>query len=407
MADIAQELETLNLEEAAKAGARHSANDSAMLQDIHDRSVGLGATCGEQMDKEAQPSSLSVFKDATGKWRWVGVTSTAYTDLDGEIVSMKALAADAERMDSEGRYGVLRWWHMGTPDPSQWAQKEGKPWGAGVDLGPCDYSWAFGPHGIESGTFYKEEIGKAISEVAPGLRFSRGFHYGAKDRDVSGTYHKIRTFERSLLPDGKASNRLTSLFISQEEASMASNAEKMKALEDKIGPNLVGLILDDLEQKGTAAKAFGLALKELDEVEEKAKKPPFVADDEDEEEEGEDMPPKKKKVMKEAPQVDLAESLKEAFAPIFDQLQTSIKQQGETQAAATKEVKDELATLKGRLDELEGSQPRNSALWQASGFRPSRDGAEPNAGLKEGQPKEDSPLLNMFLGGGLAPTPQQ
>lgn len=374
------------LDEVHKAGARHSRSDNEALQQVHDLAVGLGAQCGEPMTKEV--GAFTVFKDAAGEWRWVGVTSTAWRDLDGEIVSMKALAADSERMDSERRYGPLRWWHMGSPDPMQWAAKEGKPWGEGVDIGDCDYSWAFGPYGIESGTFKSGALGEAFSRVAPDLEFSRGFHFGAKDKDASGTYHTIKTFERSLLPKGKASNRLTSLAVSREEVSMASNAEKMKALEDKIGPDLVGLILEDLDHKGTAAKAFGLALKGLDEAAKASKKPPMV-EDEDEEEEGEEMPPKKAK--KEAQ--DLTASLKEAFAPLFEQMATSIKEQGEAQEAATKEVKDLVAGLDARLKELEGGQPR------AFGWRPSVHGQAPGEGLKEQKPQNDSVLLDMFMGG--------
>lgn len=377
------------LDEANKAGARHSRSDN---EAVHDLAVGLGAECGEPMveEKEQDVPSFSVFKDRGGKWRWVGITSTAYLDRDGEHVSQAALKADAERMDAEGRYGPLRWWHMGKPDPLGWATKEGQPWGPGIDLGYCDFVWALGPFSIESGGFLTEEIGAATAKAQADTEFSKAWHFAAKDRDATGTYHGIKSFERSLLPMGIASNLLTSLVVAQKGHDMATPAEKLKTLTDMLGEEATGQVLDAAASKGTLAKALGLSLKELIQEEKADKKRPPM-DGEDEEEEGEDMPPRKK--AKEAQQPDLAESLKEAFAPIFDQLQTSIKQQGDAQEAATKEVKDLVAGLEARLKELEGGQPR------AFGWRPSVHGDAPAAGLKEQKPQNDSVLLDMFMGG--------
>ncbi len=164
------------------------------------------------MPDNAPQQSFNVFKDANGRWRWVAISSTAYQDRDGEIVSTKALANDVARADADGKYGPLRWWHVGQPDPLN----ADAPWGKGVDLGWCDFNAMSGRALIESGTFVSEAIGAAVAAKAADLGLSIGFSHPLGQPDAERVFHDIRRFERSLAPKERVSNPFTTLTVSKE-----------------------------------------------------------------------------------------------------------------------------------------------------------------------------------------------
>ena len=92
---------------------------------------------------------LKVFKDATGYPRWVAVTSTAYRDRDGEIVSSDALRKAVAYGDATGERGPLRFWHV-----------------PGLDTGTTDYQ-AVTDNGrflVESGHITNNEVAKALQD---------------------------------------------------------------------------------------------------------------------------------------------------------------------------------------------------------------------------------------------------
>lgn len=142
--------------------------------------------------------SFRVFKDASGHYRWVAQSSTAFEDRDKEIVSTKALEDDCRFADSTGTYGPLRWWH--TP---------------GLDLGDCDFNAMHGRVLIESGTFRSPVIAQKVAQAAPQLEISLGFFHLPTEPDADGVFHHIRRFERSLVPRGKASNRYTAFTVKE------------------------------------------------------------------------------------------------------------------------------------------------------------------------------------------------
>ena len=164
------------------------------------------------MPDSAPQQSFNVFKDATGKWRWVAISSTAYQDRDGEIVSTNALANDVARADADGKYGPLRWWHVGQPDPLN----TDAPWGKGLDIGWCDFNAMSGRALVESGTFVSEEIGAAVAAKAADLGLSIGFSHPFGQPDAERVFHDIRRFERSLAPKERVSNPFTTLTVSKE-----------------------------------------------------------------------------------------------------------------------------------------------------------------------------------------------
>jgi hypothetical protein len=99
-------------------------------------------TVAERADVPAtKDAAFAVFKDKSGGYRWVMLSSNAFRDRDHEIVSTKALSADVARADGDQQYGPLRWWHVGIP------------FGPGLDLGDCDFNAMVGRMLVESGTF--------------------------------------------------------------------------------------------------------------------------------------------------------------------------------------------------------------------------------------------------------------
>ena len=158
-------------------------------------------------------ASFVVFKDATGHYRWVAQSSTAFEDRDREIVSTKALADDCAFADTHGAYGPLRWWH--TP---------------GLDLGDCDFNAMHGRVLIESGTFRSPQIAQKVAAAAPSLEISLGFLHLPSEPDANGVFHHIRRFERSLVPRGKASNRFTAFTVKEQPMFDPTKVAALKTL---------------------------------------------------------------------------------------------------------------------------------------------------------------------------------
>jgi hypothetical protein len=169
---------------------------------------------GQRATMKSTDGALLVFKDATGAYRWVAQSSTAFQDRDREIVSTKALSDDCAYADAHGSYGPLRWWH--TP---------------GLDLGDCDFNAMHGRVLIESGTFRSPAIAHKVAAAAAGLEISLGFLHLPSEPDADGVFHHIRRFERSLVPRGKASNRFTAFTVKE---SLPMDETKKAYLRDTL-----------------------------------------------------------------------------------------------------------------------------------------------------------------------------
>ncbi len=188
--------------------------------------------------------TFQVFKDASGRSRWVSFSSTAFQDRDKEIVSTKALEADCDRADQDGQYGPLRYWH--TP---------------GIDFGDCDFNAMHGRVLIESGTFRSERIARKIAAVADQMEISIGFVHSPDDPDSDGVFHHIRRFERSLVPRGRASNRYTGFLV--KEPGMATLKEMWDKAKKDFGFTDADLVTlqTGAEQREKSAEADGVAYK--------------------------------------------------------------------------------------------------------------------------------------------------
>lgn len=376
-----QERERRRQEREARRGRRRgSSGDSGGQSAIQQGMQNIGS---QARGKEAA-SSFTVFKDATGRWRWVAFSSNGYRDRDGEIVSTKALEDDCLRADIDGDYGPLRWWHV-----------------QGLDIGDCDYNAMHGRVLIESGTFREDWIAEKIKAAAPKLEMSIGFMHPIEEPDIEKVFNKIRRFERSLTPKGKASNTFTRFFV-QEATKMVK--EKLEALKNLLGVNddQAAAIIAQAEMTEKAAQDAGVAYKAAEEeiaVEEMAEVP---ADELELD-------------LETAPVVDdgmvyvgdmtpdafrglLAEAFQAALEPLvgalnfetkmrgmFDELKGTFGQMSAKKDAEIAEQTERISTLEAtqkeaaaiqqalaeNLKELTGDQPRA----EKRGYRPSQDPA--------------------------------
>lgn len=335
---------------------------------------------------------LTVFKQADGRYRWVLISSNAFEDRDGEIVSQKALEADVARADTDNDYGPLDWWH--TP----------------VILGDCDFNAMHGRMLVESGTFHDARVGERVKAAAPRLRVSIAFKHPATEPDAAGVFHSIRRFARSLLPAGQEANSLTAMpVVTKESETMLK--DKMKALATLLGGDdeLVKHVLKQAETAEKAAELAGTRTKQKAEDEDKpegtdaAADAPFPKAEVEDDEKPEDEE-KKTKAAADAPPAVIGDMTPAEFTQF---LGTALKEFSDRLAAvetattqkdaAAAEQRQALKALGGKLDaiaeaadaaltgvkELKGELPRVLGDKRTGVFRPSQDAPEPSEALKE------------------------
>lgn len=174
--------------------------------------------------------SFLVYKSADGAPRWLARTTTAYRDRDREIIAIKTLDADSQRMTAARQFGPLRWWHVGQPDPDARV-----PWGPGLDIGDCDFSIQIGTTRVESGTFKSAVFAQRIAATADQYELSPGFFHPL-DQPYDGVYADIRTFERSLVPIkyGRASNLFTGLTVKEFRMDMTEQARRFNTMVESL-----------------------------------------------------------------------------------------------------------------------------------------------------------------------------
>lgn len=182
---------------------------------------------------------LTVFKNVEGKWRWAMLSSNAFEDRDGEVISQKALEEDVARADADGDYGPLRWWHV-----------------PGLDIGTCDFNAMEGRILIEAGGFGNEQLGEIIAAKASDLSGSIGFFHPDTEPDEEGVYHSIRRFERSLLPKEAASNPFVQLVVEQEGTPMKK--EKIEEFKKKLGLGADGKLVESVITMADEAEAAAI-----------------------------------------------------------------------------------------------------------------------------------------------------
>ncbi|MCC7208315.1 MAG: 2'-5' RNA ligase family protein [Anaerolineae bacterium] len=227
-----------------------------------------GERAAFKLEGEPEQSGMVVVKQSDGQYRWITYSSNSFEDTDREIITQKALEDDIARTDTDGNYGPLRWWHCG-----EYAFKEAGNWesidpGPGLDLGECDFSAMHGRILIESGTFRHPAIGAAMKQKASQLQVSLGLVHPPVE-PVGGIYTRIRRFERSALPRGKAANLFTGVSVATPATAKESNmnAVKLAALKTLLGDDYeaVAAVLKGAEATEAQATEAGVRFKEANE----------------------------------------------------------------------------------------------------------------------------------------------
>ena len=190
---------------------------------------------------------ITVFKDAaSGMPRWVAVTSNAYRDRDGEIVSTEALKKAVAYGDATGERGPLRFWHV-----------------PGLDIGTTDFQATTdnGRFLVESGVITNPAMARALQEKGGNWQMSIGFNHPAAQPDAEGVFKDISIFERSITPPNKAANPFTSFSVQGGQKMLTK--EKLAALKELLGdsPELTNM-LSKVAKTDKAAQDAGIAFKE-------------------------------------------------------------------------------------------------------------------------------------------------
>lgn len=295
---------------------------------------------------ESKEMSLTITKDADDKWRWTLLSTNAFEDRDGEVISQKALETDLEQSEKTykevGDYGPLRWWHVVLGDD---------PVTDGLDIGRCDFRGMEDRIMVESGTFDNEELGEAFAEHSKELGGSVGFKHSTSEPDSDKVFNSIRIFERSLLPRERASNPLAQLIIEKEGGIMVKEKiEKLNAILG--GTDKAEKVLGKAKEAQAAAEAEGVRTKEVEKVTTKADEPVVDASDELTQEEWdgfvEAVGTALEQIAEAEENPEVAEETKE-----FDELKTALKEINDGQG----KLADALMKLDTRLKSLEGEQP--------------------------------------------------
>ena len=369
--------------------------------------------CDAWKEIELPEMKCAVFKQADGAYRWVLVSSSAFRDNDGEIVSLKALEEDTAQMIAKQDYGTLDWWHLWWHDGAWKAGRDLEPQdivrAKPLRLGTCDFSAMHDLASIESGTFDNPEVGAKLAEHQNELAGSRSFWHSKLEPDANGVYTKIRTFSRALLPRGKEANALTRFYAAKEK-EMSMPIDKIKELIKKLGGDAaaektVETILAASTKDQQAALDAGIEHKE------ETPKPPEPKPDDKPAWFLADMKPEEFGAL-------IGKSMNDALTAALKQMSDGDKDKMKSMMGMMDEMKSMMSgmmkesaqsaaqkqsALEERLEVLEGNVPR--------GFRASQDPSTvtTDPALKEKKPGADpnTPYLGKFIEGFVMGTPEQ
>lgn len=261
----------------------------------------------------APRTQFSVWKSASGTYRWKGISSVNTIDRDDEIVTKAALEKDVARTEAEGDTSTLRLYHISH------------------DIGPApDFRAVAHGHLVEMGEFYKTPEAEAVARMLirypkafDGLGWGESIKFLTPDRTV---FDDIVITERSILPLSGAANPFTDLTIEGNEAMPVDKAQMAFLKQMETDPDLADaarLFLQAeeqskaLDQKGVIRKS---AKVKADDNEEESPAP-------DEEEtttaEGEDTDPEEEE--KATPQKKARKAADLTIEELADAVRTHVK----------------------------------------------------------------------------------
>ena len=354
---------------------------------FHDRIAphdAMRASTEDAIDLGLRRKGFTIYKDDSGRDRWLAITTTAYEDKDREIISRNAIKEAVALGDKTKERGPLLFWHV-----------------PGLVMGACDFQAQGGPGDrflIEGGTFRNKamaSLGQKLSDA--GYQMSPGFIH-TDDQPSNGVYDHILIYERSAVPQNRAANYFTRYATAKEDKVLAP--EKIAEYREKAAGNAEALaMLDSLlataQKDDDTAQARNVVYKEAPEeitiggvvYTVKAFPPAAAAVEGSPEEEAAE--PEEEAMAEgdmEADQADdgmgdgmddaafaqlIAKAVVEALTPLLDiekkmaghmgELKTALsgfsaQKDDAAQAQATAQAQ-EVATLKAKVDELTGDLP--------------------------------------------------
>lgn len=202
-----------------------------------------GADGAAQGDEDG---ALTIFKDRSGRYRWLAVHSNRYQDREKEFFPEQAHVEYVEWANSTKQFPPLRLWH------------------APFDIGPGDgLDYSSEGFVVSTGTFYPgmEQVARNLKAMTDEGRLgcSHGFTYKATDYR-GGVYHRYRSFEVTALPMVAAANLLTDFGV--KEALML-NPVRRKFFEEALGEEGAKTLEAQLASLGQKAQAEGVAFKDI------------------------------------------------------------------------------------------------------------------------------------------------
>ena len=206
----------------------------------------------------SKESSLMVFKDNSGKFRWIAAYSNAYRDNDfpPEIISGKSHERFVELVDS-GQAPYPELWHWHVP---------GTRWGV-ADF--VDYDKENGI-ALASGTVDEghEKEAMLISQSDEPIILSHGMPVSSivRDPDDNTVIVEHITREISDLPRLAAANKLTEFHVMTEEKEMGlSDKKKDYLLKYGVSEDMISAIESNLASTAKSATEAGIERKETSE----------------------------------------------------------------------------------------------------------------------------------------------
>lgn len=340
---------------------------------------------GEDM---METKGFSVIKTEDGTYRWVAVSSSAFVDREGEIVSTKALTDDVARADKTGQRGPLLLWHV-----------------PGTDIGDCDFQAVEGRLLVESGTFHDNEfattVRKALERSEEPLGVSIGFRHTLDQPDADGVFHRIVIHERSVCPLEVAANPFTSFETLKEEPSVMD--EKRKAwFQSLVGPAHADRIVGVASAKSKELEGL-YSFKALDALKAEPEEPPEPPEEPpDDDDGGDDGGEEEKALALKAGEFfeAIAETVNEALSPAVE----AVKAQDLLLSAMVEEIK----SLRSRLDKLEAVEEKTAtpAPTQTKASR-AREALAARPTESDGNIVDSGIVREMFKAAGKDPSPPQ
>lgn len=198
-------------------------------------------------------AGFKAFTQANGSVRWVMLSSGAFEDHDGEIMSQAWLESAIEFAEKSGRRGTLNFWH--------------KPHS---DIGTCDFQALIGTPALllESGVFDETPAGRKAARYYQEHASEQGgsIEFLWTNRTPDGIYEPPGVIvRRSLLPKRYAAFPWSSMStkeskMSKQRSEVVAEFAKMMDLSEADAEK----VLSHLEDGAKELKDYGIRWKETD-----------------------------------------------------------------------------------------------------------------------------------------------